>query len=263
MPSDDLKAHIPPPPKSDVECFEEITIPLTITSTCDDHILIESVTFRFQTDKGYADYFLKTDVGHEMVPRGVYNTTISVIPTPQFLPNTNEFDILVRYKKVNNGVLGDPMSTISPGRYLIVKPFNHKLGQLFVSFKQPEDRPLARLLDRVGERAGFQPYLAMDEPTPGLDLWDRIEPRLAESEAVAFIWTEHTEWGHGVRREIELCKSKGIQYVLLIQQDLEPPQEFKGTDIEYQRFDPEDPLESFSNAVTALREILIKKSSSP
>jgi hypothetical protein len=259
MSSVDLKAHIPPLPKTEVECFEQIIIPLTITSACSDNILVESVTLRFQTDQGSADYFLKTDVGHEIVPLGIYNTTISVVPTPQFLPNTNEFDILVRYRKVNNGVLGDPMTTISPGRYLIVRSCSQKLGQIFVSFKQPEDRPLARLLKRVGERGGFQPYLTMDEPMPGKDLWERIEPRLIESEAVAFIWTDLTEWGEGVEREIDLCKANDIKYVLLVQNESTPPQQFKGTTIEYQRFDREDPLESFSQAIAALRQIMLSR----
>jgi hypothetical protein len=99
----------------------------------------------------------------------------------------------------------------------------------------------------------------MNEPTPGMDIWHRIEPHLLESIAVVFIWTERTEWGDGVEREIELCKSNNIQNVLLIQRDLPVPHQFKGTGIEYQRFDPEDPLKEYSQAITALRRIIVTR----
>jgi hypothetical protein len=137
------------------------------------------------------------------------------------------------------------------------------LGQLFVSFKQPEDRRFARIVKRVAQRAGFQPWLKMNESTPGQVLWDSIELRLLESVAVAFIWTEHTEWGDGVEREIALCQANGMQHVLLIQQGVEIPPQFKGTPIEYQPFDPEDPLEAYAQAITGLRRILLSKRSKP
>jgi hypothetical protein len=261
MSTPDLQVSIPPLPEHRVECFEKIAIPLIITSSCPEPIVIDSITLCFKTDADMSDYFLKVDMGYELAPHSQYLSRTELVPTPQFLPGTNEFHILVRYRIVSKGVPGDHLVAKSPGSYIIVKWCSRKLGQLFVSFKQPEDRGLARMVEEVAKRAGFQPYLAMNEPTPGMGLWDRIEPRLLESVAVVFIWTEHTEWGDGVAREIKLCKSNNIQNVLLIQRDLPLPKQFKGTRIEYQRFDPEDPLEEYSEAITALRGIILSRSS--
>lgn len=261
MSSPDLKVSIPPLPKSDVECFEEFAVPLIITSQCVDPIVIESVTLRFQTDAGMSDFYHKTDIGHEINPNGLYSKMLKVTSTPEFLTNTNVFSALIRYRRVPGGVPGDQMSAMSPGRYVIIRPASQKIGRLFVSFKQPEDGALARLLKKVAERAGFEPYVAMDEPKPGEDIWKRIKPVLRKSKVVAFIWTENTVFGEGVAREIELCKAGRIKYVLLLQQDCTPPPQFKGSTIEYQRFDPQNCLRSFSQAIEAVREIVLSRSS--
>ncbi len=84
----------------------------------------------------------------------------------------------------------------------------------------------------------------MDEKTVGTDTWSIIEPKLLESVAVAFVWTEQTEWGDGVEKEIELAKKHGIYYLPLIEGGMNVPGHFKG-DIEYLSFDPDALLAHF------------------
>lgn len=255
----DLRVSIAPLSKRDVEYFEEISIPLTITSECAVSLVVESVTLKFQTDSGMADYSEKHDIAKEVAPSGLLATNILVCPTLEFLNSTNSFHVMVRYKRIENGMPADQTVAKSPGTFLLVKHCSQKLGQIFISFKQPEDRPLARILQRVAERAGFEAYLKMDESNVGVDSWDVIEPRLLESIAVAFIWTEQTEWGEGVEKEIELAKKHCIHYVPLIQQDMDVPSHFKDSPIEYQRFDPEGPLGQFAQAIASLRETVLVK----
>lgn len=83
-----------------------------------------------------------------------------------------------------------------------------------------------------------------------------------ESVAIAFIWTDRTDWGNGVEREIELAKKNGILYAPIIEEPLPTPQHFKGSPIEYMHFDPEGPLRTFSEAVGGLRKA-VKRASSP
>jgi len=261
MSSSDLQVSVAPLPRREVEYFDSISLPVIIKNSCSNPLVVDSITVRFQTDSGTADYYHKTELAHELAPFSPFASEIVLTPTLEFLKGTNEFSLMVRYRKILANVLGDQLHEQYPGAYVIVKSCSKKLGQLFVSFKQPEDRRLARIVERLGERAGFQPYLAMNDPVPGQDLWERIEPRLLESVAVAFIWTEFTEWGAGVDREISLCQANNIQHVLLIQRGVELPNKFKGTGIEYQSFDSEDAFGECAKAVTALRRILLTKAS--
>jgi hypothetical protein len=254
----DLQISIAPLLNRHVEYFKEIELPILITNSCSQPVLIESITLRFQTDEGMSDYFVKADCAQEIKPFGLLEYKLLVSPTPELLAMSNEFDVRTKYKKLVNNVPGELLTDRSPGTYLVIESSSHKLGQLFISFKQPEDGRFARILKRVAERAGFTAYIAMDDPTPSMDIWDRIEPNLRRSVAIAFVWTDHTEFGDGVEREIRLSTSLGLKHVLLIQEDLEPPIAFRNSGIEYQRFDPSDPLKDFSLAIMGIRKNLLR-----
>ncbi len=258
--TNELSVSIAPLPSLNVEYYEDIIIPVSITNNSIYSILVESVTFRFQTDRETHVYVEKAC--SKIVETGsLLNLEIPVSPTPEFRANTNAFEVSVIYKKSENQTLGPQQREWLRGAYLIIKPLDQKLGQLFISVKQPEDLELAKLLQELAEHAGFTVYLATNDPQPGVPLWDRIEPELKKSMSALILWTKHTQWGTGVQHEIELCRNCGIPDILIIEQNLELPDSYKGTEIEYQRFNPDDPLKAFVKVITTQRKLALSKSS--
>jgi hypothetical protein len=121
--------------------------------------------------------------------------------------------------------------------------------------KQPDDEPFGRLMETMARRSGFQPFLKASNLRPGQDLWrEVIEPTVAASHTIVIIWTDKTDWGTGVAREVELARSLGLREVLLLQSGQSQPSLFEDTSIEYERFDEFNPGPHFSRAVSALRE---------
>ncbi len=92
---------------------------------------------------------------------------------------------------------------------------------------------------------------------PGTDQWERIEPEIRASTAISIIWTSHTDWGSGVQREIILARQYSIPEMLLIEEQLELPESHRGTNVEYQRFDADDPAQPFSKMLTTRRAIVL------
>lgn len=171
----DIILSVAPLPNPIVEYYQPTRIPITLTSNCSEKLVVESLTLRFQTDRGMADYDIKYEVGKQLLPEGLLAENIEVVPVPEFLESTNQYDIKIRYRKEIDGQLGDQMTLIPAIRpYIIVRPCSDSLGQLFISFKQPDDLKFARRLETVAKRAGFKPYLKMDESTPGQDMWEVI-----------------------------------------------------------------------------------------
>ncbi len=257
MSSNNLQIGFTPVLNRQVEYFQEIEIPVTMSNKRATPIVVENVTLQFHSDNGEADYYRKFDISQEIGSHGMLVRSIPIRPNLQFLPTTNSVRIMVKYRQTNNGVLGALQYEKSDQTYIIVNPCPPNLGQLFISFKQPEDRRHARLLQRLAMRAGFTVYLKMDNPIPGRDLWETIEPQLIDSIAIAFLWTDHTPWGSGVEREIKLSKENGKYYLPLIEKGLSVPDFFQGSGIEYVFFDTEDPLECFAQVIEALRETVL------
>ncbi len=254
----ELSISVAPLPSLEVEYFGEISIPISVTNNSSHTILVESATLRFQTDSDNPVYREK-NFGFLIESGRTLDLQIEISPTPEFLANTNAFDVSIAYKKSENQTLGAPNWERLQRAYIIVRPSTQKLGKLFISLKQPEDLKLARLLERLAERAGFIVYMAINDPQPGVSLWDRIEPELRSSEAVLVLWTKHTQWGGGVQHEVELCRNSDIPDVLLIQKGLELPEAYVNTEKEYVRFDIDDPLEDFARVISAQRKIILSK----
>jgi len=255
-----LIIRVPPLPKIEVEYFEELSLPLTVTNNLTDSILLESITLRFQSDAFVSKIYIEENCNCIIHPQNMKDLEIKVIPTPMFLANTNVFDVMATYRINKDGKLSDQVSEkfkALQGCFIIVKSSSSLLGQIFISFKQPEDVKLAKILERFAERAGFTPYLAIHDSQPGTQLWERIEPKLKDSLAALVIWTKHTQWGDGVQREIELCRLHQIQDVLLIEDGLDLPATYKGTGFEYRKFDYDDPFEPFSKVIAARRRLLL------
>jgi hypothetical protein len=252
-----ITVSIVPLRTAEVEYFQKIKIPFSITNTSTDQILVEIITLRFQTDADAADVYIEQRCDCAIDPQGVISQDFTISPTPEFLANTNVFDVMVTYRRMLDGAPQEQVSEKHRGSYIIIKPSTEKLGRLFISLKQPEDLKLAKILARLAERAGFEPYLAIHNSQPGVDIWTRIEPELQASASALVLWTRHTIWGEGVQKEIELCRKHGIQDVLLIQEDMDLPEPYRGTGVEYRRFDPDDPHGTFSKVIAAVRKVML------
>ncbi|HEV2523426.1 MAG TPA: toll/interleukin-1 receptor domain-containing protein [Candidatus Acidoferrales bacterium] len=181
---------------------------------------------------------------------------IKVSPTPIYLEGTNRFDVLVQYRTLRGG-RGKLISERHEGfSYLILRKPRSSLGKIFISFKQPEDLALSRKLNTLAERTGFETYRAVQDPTPGTDLWERITPEIEQATALFVIWTKHTLWGEGVQREMDIARRAKVPIILVIEQGMEPPEGFEGK-VEYITFDPQDPAPAFAKCLQARRRITL------
>src|SRR6266536_1538566 len=242
------------PKSAEVEYYETTSVTVLRTNNPPTLILVEQVILRFQSDASASSEFVEQICGRELGPKELHEQTIAVCPTPVFLANTNMFDVMVKFRPIERGTVRDQLSEIHPRlAYLIVRESTKLCGKLFVSFKQPEDLPLARQMEKFARRAGFEPYLAIHDSQPGTGLWKRIEPELHTSVAAAIIWTSHTEWGVGVQKEVKLARKHGIPDILLLDDRLDLPKEYTGTTIEYLRFDLHNPAPAFPKRLTARR----------
>lgn len=245
--------------ESSVEYFTSIRIELNITNLLSTPVLLDDVTLCFQPDSGSADIYVDKHLGLQIPPNELAPVAVEVTPTTKYLEHTNCFNVLVHYR------LGDRLGQRLTARsdqasYIIVKRPNSAIGDVFISFKQREDLPLARLLELHAQRAGLNPYIVINEPEPGRDQWLRIEEAIKRSQAIFIIWGSRTEWGTGVQREVALCRKHAIEEILLLERDVEVPELFNGTRNEYLRYDPDDPREAFAKAVEATRKRFLGRS---
>jgi hypothetical protein len=239
------------------EYYCPISVPISITNVFSAALLVDTIELEVQTDAGMVNRFINTPCAHRVEAGAIHDEIITFEPTPEFMENTCKFKVLVRFREVHNAAVGNQLAqTASEEFYIINRQSDSDLGQLFISLKQLADEDLADLFALMARRAGFDPYTAKDDPQPGTNLWDKIENALRNSKAVIGIWTTRTQMGQGVEREIELCKRFRIPMVLLIDQDVEVPEQFK-TDIEYQTFNRNNPASAFSQVLTTRREVAL------
>jgi hypothetical protein len=251
-----LNVSIAPPPLGSVEVryYETTSLSVLITNNAPSAILVEQVVLRFQSD-GNAKVYVDQPCGWELQRKRLHEQSVAVCPTPIYLGNTNMFDVMVRFRLIEKGVPQAQRSEVHHGSYLIIREAARNCGKLFISFKQPEDLTLARTMEKLARRAGFDPYVALHNSQPGTDLWKRIEPELRTSDAAAIIWTSFTAWGDGVQREVRLAREFGVPEVLMLEEGLDVPEEYAGSDIEYLRFDRENPAPGFLKMLTARRNL--------
>ncbi len=252
--SRELAISVPPPLDSGAEYCSPKTISLNITNLTASPVLLEDITLRFQPDSGSVDVYEDQKLGIRIPAHELAVISVEIIPTVLYQEATNYFGVLIHYCPEVDGRPGvRKTARHENASYLIIKRPKDVLAEVFISFKQPEYLTWTRLLDRYARRAGFSPYFLMQDPQPGTDQWNRIEEAIKRSKAVFVIWGNRTEWGTGVQREVELCRKHGVQEILLLDWNLDTPEMFKGTSIEYSRFDPDSPNDSFAKAVDATR----------
>jgi hypothetical protein len=252
-----LGVSVAPLKSVEVEYFESKSLSLYFTNRSDELLLVDGVTLQFQTDGSMAAHYTDHPCALRIEPKDGASFAVQVTPTPIYLANTNSIELMVKYRVDSKGKLGAPVTERHPASYLIIKPSRHQLGDAFISFKQPEDRKLAMMIERYAERSGFTPYVAMEDPQPGTQQWKRIEAAIKRSRAAFIIWTLRTEWGKGVQREVRLCRKYSVREVLLIEEGVAIPAEYSGTNVEYSRFLPDEPARKFDHAVCAAREAVL------
>lgn len=178
--------------------------------------------------------------------------TVRVRPNLLFLESTNYFDVAITYR-FSAEKIGEPQDFIDQGWFVLVKPAPQIFGNVFISYKEPEDRPLADLLFEFAKDAGFVPYVAPPDVRTGLRIWSKkIPTAIKASKFIFVIWTGNTPRGPGVKKEIKIARENGIEIVALLEQKTRDPGLF-GRDVEYTRFDLNDAALTFAKVVAARR----------
>lgn len=251
-----LKITVPVFP-NEVEYYEPISVPISITNLSSPTVLIDTIELELQTDAGMVNWFKSSSCGHRVEPATLHDEIANFAAPPELIENTCTFKVLVRFREIDGAAVGHQIAERADEVFfIIIRRSSLTLGQLFISLKQAADDELADLLGIMARRAGFEPYMAKDDPQPGTNLWEKIENALKASKAALIIWTSRTQMGSGVEREIELCKKFGIPWVLLIEEGVELPP-FYDTDIEYQSFNRANPAPAFSKVLTTRRLVLL------
>ena len=237
-----------------VHYFETVRIELELNNLTSEPLFIESGTLKFEPDMGATPIYVDCTAGIKLYPNGSSNIEFVVRPTPIFRQFTSQFTARFRCHTESAGRLSDPFFERHEGFYIIVRPNDKQLGELFISFKQPEDQKLANILERYSERAGFVPRLYMRNPALGGDQWKDIETLIKRSHSAFIVWALRTDWGEGVEREVQLCRKHKVREVLLIEEGVHLPTMYKGTNRSYKRFDPSDPATALSEAVCSIHD---------
>jgi hypothetical protein len=237
--------------------FDLQTIEFNVVNTSGEVLLIEAAPFKFEADTGATPNYVDCSPGLRLLPNGGGRITIDVRPIPLYKEFTNQFDVLLKYRLEEQGRLGKLLTELHDGFYIIINTPQASLGDVFISFKQPEDQRLANILERYATRAGFAPHLFMRNPALGADQWKSIRQLIKQSHSMFVIWGRRTEWGDGVEKEIELCRKRRMREVLLIEDGLLLPDLYQGTSYAYKRYDPTDPAHALSDAVCSLRDQVV------
>jgi hypothetical protein len=245
----------------EVEYYRTVGRTIIITNNSERRQLIEDVTLRFASDSAQIALNVLKACGWELAPSEVREQRVEITPMPLYLEGTNQFDVKVCFRTLEQGRVSGPEHEVcSSPSYIIVREPKERLGQVFISLKQPEDLDLGRLLARMVRRAGITPFLKDAHRRPGEDIWKAtLEPALRASQIAAVIWTENTTWdAEGVKREIKFCRDNGIPEVLLLAGHSAVPNPYTGTDIEYSRFDVDNPGKAFADAADTLRQRFLR-----
>lgn len=234
--------------------FEPHELKYSITNLSSARLLIDRGTIQFQPDLASPPDYVDSTCGILLSPGGSAEIIFTYTPTPIYLENTNEVRIRLDYRVDTDGRIGPRLNEIHQGFYVIISPPAASLGDVFISYKQPENSRLATILERYTRRAGFVPHLFVRDPNVGADQWKLIESLIKASHSAFIVWASRTDWGNGVEREIQLCRDHGVREMLLIEHGIPLPPQYEGTLISYKRFDPEDLSRGVSEAVTSLRQ---------
>jgi len=237
--------------------FDLQTIEFDVVNISGETLFIEAASLKFEEDTGATPNYVDCFLGLRLLPNGTGRITSEVRPIPLYRESTNQFSVLLKFRPEVYGRLGKQATEMHPGFYIIINTPPATLGDVFISFKQPEDRRLANILERYAKRAGFTPRLFMRNPALGADQWKSIQKLIKNAHSIFVVWGRRTEWGDGVEKEILLCRKHHLKEILLIEDGLALPGLYQNTQYTYQRYDPADPARALSDAVGSLRDQVV------
>jgi hypothetical protein len=240
-----------------VEYYKTIERTIGLTNLSPDvPLLIEEVATYCPADAADVSLMTRVKCGFELEPNQGKDVTISITPNALYKESTNLLDVRVKFRVHGTTISETKERTVRGSMSIIVDEPKESLGKIFISFKQDEDRSLARTLAKIAKRAGFTPFLKAEHPRPGEDQWEDIKKQLQASLAVLVIWTDYTGLRDGVKTEVEFCHANAIYDILLLGDEVDRPpiyaqesRQYK----EYTRFDRQSPSVKFAEVIESLR----------
>jgi hypothetical protein len=251
-----LSVVIPPGQPADVDYYSVLKRVILITNITKSRVLLDRILLRFQSDSEQASIVVTHICSVELAPNDSIEQTIAIVPTAQFLPNTNTFDVVVWFKVASKTGLGSLMSEAhqpEPLAYIVVSDPKTVLGRVFISFKEPEDLHLKNTMESIARRAGFTPWTAHRDSHVGGDPWESIEKAVRESAAVVFLWTKNTDFTEGVKREVALCRKYRVKEKPLFEKGIPVPEPYRDGKVRYEWFELETPTRTFAKVIQELR----------
>ena len=84
---------------------------------------------------------------------------------------------------------------------------------------------------------------------------DKIPQAIKASKATFVIWTSKTHLGSGVPREIRIGRRSKVPDILLLEEGVDAPDEYKGSDSEWTRFSRNNAPALFAKVIRSYREM--------
>ncbi len=200
--------------------------------------MVREIELRFDPDSPecFTEKFVFADF---QIPSGQLDyRKLLFVPRLLWRPYTHAFETVVTYSRIDgDGVPCADTRAEGPTSYVVVKYPPLMYGEMFISYKDPEDRELADALQEHAKRAGFFGYIAPADIRPGTRIWkQKIVPHIMSAFCMCVIWTNETPKGSGVRREIAIARKRKRKVVLILDKAAAVPPGFKRTDVEHCRF---------------------------
>lgn len=235
-----------------------IDIPVHVLNRTGQPVVLERLTVAIDTDldvtnpdPGRFSFSWHGGLPLEPLERGLVRLTVT--PPLDALPYTNYFRVTGEASTPGTRKPIPAVVTATRGWLLLKETPRAQDGQVFVSFKDPQNEALAALAKKYLARAGLRPYRASDDTQTGVDIWIRkIFPAIEASAGVLVIWTPNTAASpDSVLKEMLHAKERKIPTGLFLSSDSSPPAEYLSSVLEYYKFDPSAPHAALADGIAA------------
>ena len=228
-------------PHSDLSYMDDAFLKIEFKNESDVPIDIEKVTCSFQTEKGLSP--LKFSLEPMITVLGGH---ISQIVRISFFVDlklhfaTNYALIEAEYRK-NHSKESHTISFDFPeSRYVIIHNIHSPEKHFLISHKDPENTNISEKLDLYLKKIGFAGYVAENDPSPGLDIWEeKVIPAINTCSALIVLWTNDAiKNPSNIFREMNYAKKQNKR-IITLSEKIELPEIFQGTN-EYTTVDEID-----------------------
>jgi hypothetical protein len=236
--------EIPGPTGSVGEFLVEMLLPLGMRNVGPNRVMVQRLDLLLQPAHGSiteSDVTFPHTCNRILGPEELHHETLVLTPSLMMRPETNIFRCFVTCVEMPAGASGKPLRFLLGEGHVVLKNTPALPGRaqspatIFVSFKDPEDFPLAEYAQELLLRAGFFPYLARNDDRAGAVYWpDKIEPAIKNSDGLLVIWTPNTVVNPtSVIRELNCALAAGIPAGLLLEEGTALPREYPAASVEY------------------------------